>query len=301
MYLIDEPAAVFRSVGVIRVTGGDRLAYLHTQLSQNLEDLAPGDAADFLYLDAKGAPRAVGRAIAADDAVLLVVPAEIGADLAQTLDSYTFLMDAGAELVDGWVRASARGPEGVHADGAPDEPMRATLAEDLVVVRDRSGGVDWLGTPTAVEGAVIATGLPVADEDAWEAWRVHAGEPAWGRDIVTGRRAQELGLLPTHVHLRKGCYPGQESIAKTYNLGRPRRALFVVTFDGPVASGDRVQAGDKEGEVTSAAATSDGWLALCLLPLDREGQLRGAGEVAVGDAKGSIARRVGEGLPQPGA
>ena len=337
---MSEPTALAvarRTVGLVRVTGSERLAFLHTLLSQHVADLAAGQVRDFLFLDAKGGARAAGRLVARDDDVLLAVAPEAAEALAETLANSTFLMDAGAEALGGWTLASARGPadaaasapdaatttdgaalpasdaavpppapalpalDGASSGGAPDEPMTAALEGDLAVIRDRRGGVDWLGPDAAVAAAVAASGLAEADPAALEAWRIAAGEPGWGSEIAAGRRTQELGLLPTHVHLDKGCYPGQESIAKTYNLGRPRRALCVVDLDAPVEVGATVTAGDKTGEVTSAAATDAGAVALCLLPLDRDGAVRGGGTVTVDGVDGRVRRRVGEGEPIPGA
>jgi hypothetical protein len=314
MLLIDEPAIVRRPAGVVCVRGPDRVAYLQNLLSQSLEGLGPGSCADTLYLDAKGNALAAGRAVVHAQAVLLVVPPAVAADLAAALEKYKFLTDVEATDVSGsWVLASLRGPLPLDVPGARAEPMTATPAggtggDELLgtaglVIRDRSGGIDLLGTPAWVEERSAASGLPVAGLDAWEAWRITNGEPAWGSEIVPGRRPQELGLLPTHVHLRKGCYPGQESIAKTYNLGRPRRALAVVRLDGPASPGDRLQAGTTSGEVTSVTAVDGGWVALALLPVDREtGEIAGEGAVTgEGTVTGRVLLRVGAGLPQPGA
>lgn len=301
MDLLDRSACRLRPAGFVRVTGSDRQGYLHTLLSQDIESLGAGDVADFLYLDAKGGAIAAGRAVVLAGEVVLVVPPEVAAPLAERLASYTFLMDAAAEVVEGWALASARGPEPIAAPGARDEPMTGAPHGGGMVIRDRSGGIDWVGPDEWVREAMADSGLPEASEGDWEAWRILSGEPAWGSEIGDGRRTQELGLLPTHVHLSKGCYPGQETIAKTYNLGRPRRALCVVRFDAEVGAGDEVVAGDKSGEVTSAAESDDGWVALAMLPLDREGELRGEGKVSAGGADGVVVRKVGEGLPLPGA
>jgi tRNA-modifying protein YgfZ len=300
--LLDQPAVTLRPDGVVRVSGPDRLAYLHSLLSQDLQSAAAGTVGDFLYLDAKGNALAAGRAVVRDDDVLLVVPPDVTASFVEALQRFTFLLQAVTEdLSATWVMGALRG-EGLPAvDGAPDEPLRAALLDGGALVRDRSGGIDVIGPANWVHERLAATGLPPAGDDDWEAWRIGAGQPGWATEIVPGRRAQELGLLPTHVHLRKGCYPGQESIAKIYNLGRPRRVLAVVEFSGPVSAGDPVTAGTKTGEITSAAAAGPAWVALALLPVDAQGALHGHGEVMVGDVPGRVRRRVGEGVAIPGA
>ena len=289
--LIDQPAVVRRPAGVVRVAGPDRLSYLHTLLSQHLEDAVPGQASDFLYLDAKGYPIAAGRALVRDDHVLLLTPPEVAPGLADQLDRMRFLLQVEvADVSAGWALASTR-PAGADAGTA----MTFTEEPPGLLLRDRSGGLDLLGPEPWVAERVAALGLPEASATDWEAWRIANGEPAWGREIAPGHRPQELGLLPTHVHLRKGCYPGQESVAKTWNLGRPRRALAVVELDA--APGERLAVEGGEAPVTSAVRAGERWLALALLPVDRDGSLPGA----VQDPPGRVLRKVGDGLPIPGA
>jgi folate-binding protein YgfZ len=294
-------ATVARAVGVIRVTGADRLTYLHSLLSQDLEHARPGAVADFLYLDAKGTALAEGRAVVRAGDVLLATPHDVAASLADALGRFTFLLDAAAEdLSAEWTMASVRGPDTDDLPGARSQPMTAAPHGDGKVNRDRSGGVDYLGPSPWVAERVGALGLPEASPRDWERWRIRAALPAWGREIAAGRRTQELGLLPTHVHLRKGCYPGQESIAKTYNLGRPRRALWVAEFDAAVDENTPVRIGDKSGVITSVAPDGPKVVALALLPLDRDGELPD-GDLDADGVGGHVVRRVGEGLLQPGA
>jgi tRNA-modifying protein YgfZ len=105
-------------------------------------------------------------------------------------------------------------------------------------------------------GAVDAE-APLAD-----AWRVEAGRPVWGVEIAPPHLPEELGLLPTHVHLAKGCYPGQEAVARMWMLGRPRRRLARVRIEGDPAlladlgPGWRAGEGRDAVEVTTVAATA---------------------------------------------
>lgn len=304
--LVDSWAWVRRDAGVVVVRGPDRLAFLHNLLSQEFEEAAEGTAADFLFLDVKGNARAAGRAVVRADDVLLVVPERVADELARVLASSTFLMQAKIERLAGWELRSVRGPGaspalGIVAEGLPEAVDGAVLPAVTsgkgVVVRDRSGGLDLVGPGVWLDGLLAGSDLPEAKAGDWEHWRILHGEPSWDAEIVAGRRAQELGLLPTHVHMRKGCYPGQESIAKIYNLGRPRRALVVVELDEPVATGDELGTDLGTGVVTSAVTTASGGLALALVPLDGDGKPPARTERPTG----AVLRRVGEGLPQPGA
>jgi hypothetical protein len=302
MGLLDTTTAVARRpVGVVRVEGHDRLTYLNSLLSQQLEGASPGTVADFLYLDAKGTALAEGRAVVRAGDVLLLTPVDVAASLADALSRFTFLLDATAHDESGtWTLASVRGPDTGDLPGARSTPMTAAPHDPGVVIRDRAGGVDYLGPPAWVEERIAGLELPEAAHEDWERWRIRAAQPVWAHEIAAGRRTQELGLLPTHVHLRKGCYPGQESIAKTHNLGRPRRALCVVEFDAAVAVNGDVMAGDKSGVITSAAPDGDGTVALALLPLDRDGSVLGDGAVTADGVPGRVVARVGAGLAQPG-
>jgi folate-binding protein YgfZ len=302
MGLLDTTTALYaRPVGVIRVSGHDRLTYLHSLLSQDLEQARAGTVADFLHLDAKGTALAEGRAVVRAGDVLLITPRDVTASLTDTLQRFTFLLDAASEDISAdWRLVSVRGPDCDGLPGARTQPMTAAPQGDGIVVRDRSGGVDYLGPSGWVEDRRRDLQLPSSDDTDWERWRISAAVPAWGREIAAGRRTQELGLLPTHVHLRKGCYPGQESIAKTYNLGRPRRALWTATFDAAVPVDADVRVGERTGVITSAAPDDGGVIALALLPLDRDGTLA-TRDLDADGVWGRALRRVGEGLPQPGA
>ncbi|CAN5473290.1 folate-binding protein YgfZ [soil metagenome] len=299
--LIDQVALHRRTDGVIAVTGPDRQTYLHSLLSQDLADARAGTVADFLYLDAKGDPIAVGTAVVHAEQVLLVVPADIAAATAERLDNFRFMMQVEVANRSGdWSIASIRGPGQVEAPGARSQPMTAAPHGPGLVVRERDGGVDLLGPTDWVGERVDELDLPAANQEDWERWRIAAGRPAWQAEVASGRRTQELGLLPTHVHLRKGCYPGQESIAKIHNLGRPRRALAVVRSDASLAPGMPLGEGRRPGEVTSAAAMPDGGtIALALVPLE-DGVLPPS--LTLGDGTVvTVTARVGEGLTQPGA
>src|SRR5918994_1175572 len=86
-------ATVRRPAGVVRIEGHDRLTYLHSLLSQHLEDARPGTVADFLYLDAKGTTLAEGRAVVRAGDVLLVTALDVAVSLADALSRFTFLLD----------------------------------------------------------------------------------------------------------------------------------------------------------------------------------------------------------------
>ena len=125
----------------------------------------------------------------------------------------------------------------------------------------------------AVGGAFLAAGegRRLAGALAWEALRIEAGRPRWAREADARAIPHELDWLRTAVHLTKGCYPGQETIARTLNLGRPPRRLTVLQLDGLVGDlpqpGASVRMGERAvGAVTSVARHHElGPIALALL------------------------------------
>ena len=125
----------------------------------------------------------------------------------------------------------------------------------------------------AVVGTFLAAGegRRLAGALAWEALRIEAGRPRWAREADARAIPHELDWLRTAVHLTKGCYPGQETIARTLNLGRPPRRLTVLQLDGLVGDlpqpGASVRMGERAvGAVTSVARHHElGPIALALL------------------------------------
>ena len=110
----------------------------------------------------------------------------------------------------------------------------------------------------AVVGAFFAAGegRSLAGALAWEALRVEAGRPRWAREADARAIPHELDWLRTAVHLTKGCYPGQETIARTLNLGRPPRRLTVLQLDGLAGDLPRPGASVRMGERAVGAVTS---------------------------------------------
>ena len=110
----------------------------------------------------------------------------------------------------------------------------------------------------AVARAFLAAeeGRRLAGALAWEALRIEAGRPRWAREADARAIPHELDWLRTAVHLTKGCYPGQETIARTLNLGRPPRRLTVLQLDGLVGDLPRPGASVRMGERAVGAVTS---------------------------------------------
>jgi len=247
----------------VDVTGSDRINYLEDVTSQALEDASAGTVRGSLYLDPHGAPQAMFDVAVLADRVALIVPDEdVGTTLVEVLGGRTFLLDASFELTDDEV-VVLRGDDAeevAQATNLSARPGTVRPAGDGFVI-GRDDGVDVVGPKGLLDDlteALLEAGARDGDAADLDAWRVAAGVPAWGSEVSAPHLPEEVGLLPTHVHLGKGCYPGQEAVARMWMLGRPRRRLAVVEAeDGPLVVGWQAGSGRKAVTVTTAAGAAD--------------------------------------------
>lgn len=275
---------------VVEVTGDDRVDYLQAVLSQDVAGLSSGEVAGALHLDGKGRPLAVMDVVVLEDRILLLVPdRDLAEELATTLGGRTFLADASFRVLDETVVA-------VRGDGLAGPGAGEVALDDDVVSVGREHGLDLIGPEELVETRVDELGAaPAAPEDL-ESWRVAHGVPAWAREVRAPHLPEEMGLLPTHVHLQKGCYPGQEAVARMWNLGRPRRRLASVIVHGDVEPGWTTGSGRQQVELTSVTTHDGTRVGLAYVPPDA------APGVRYGDEDEAVVVRglVGEDRPVPG-
>jgi tRNA-modifying protein YgfZ len=219
---------------VLRISGPDRLTWLHSLLSQHVEHLAPGAWTEALVLSPQGHVEHHLALVDDGEAVLAHVEPGTADALLDFLTRMRFLMRVELELTDLAVVRSSTG--------------------DRLVPRDQLAD---LGELAGVEAA--------------EALRVEARRPRLGLDTDHRTLPHEVGWLATAVHLDKGCYRGQETVARVYNLGQPPRRLHLLHLDGSdselPSAGDPVTLDGREvGRVGSAVRHHElGPLALALL------------------------------------
>jgi tRNA-modifying protein YgfZ len=258
----------------VDVTGDDRVRYLADVTSQQLLDVPVTHVRSALYLDVHGAPLAMFDVAVLGDRLALIVPDDdVLTTVVETLGGRTFLLDARFTAHD-HVAIAVRGDDAaaaISAAGLTSVEGRCRLAGDLLIL-SRPGGIDVLGPQAAITEAVEAlaeAGARRAEDGELETWRIRHGIPAWGREVVAPHLPEEVGLLPSHVHLAKGCYPGQEAVARMWMLGRPRRRLAVVEpHGGGVEPGWEAGTGKRAVHVTSVAPTGE--VALAFVPSDAQ-------------------------------
>lgn len=273
-------AVVELPFGVVVVSGADRRGWIDTLSSQRVRDLAPGASAELLFLDVHGRIDYAAAMLDVGERTYLVTEADRAAPLASFLNSMRFMLDVavtvredlavlgfvggmdpptGAGVVGVWRDPWPGVAEGgtryslVGADDAP-HPGRATPFAFALV---EAGALD------AVVADLRARGVAPAGTLAWEALRIAAWRPRLAREVDDRSLPHELDWLRTAVHLTKGCYKGQEGVARTFNLGRPPRRLAFLHLDGsdhllpePGAAVSLASAGSEAGRVVGRVTSA---------------------------------------------
>jgi len=232
--------------GVLRITGQDRLSWLHSLTTQHLEGLAAGESAEALILSPNG--HIEHHLVLTDDGTSTWVHVEPGtaAALAAFLESMRFMLRVEvADVSQDYAVLTVLGPDGAGlaagVEGAARVKQRSFGIIDLVVARDQ--------LPEAA-GELVRRGGALAGMWAFEALRIAARVPRLGLDTDHRTIPHEVGWIETAVHLNKGCYRGQETVARVHNLGHPPRRLVFLDLDG---SADRLPAHGDPVELDGAA------------------------------------------------
>jgi tRNA-modifying protein YgfZ len=219
----------------VTLSGGDVLPYLHAVCTQHTLDLVPGDATQALLLSPKGKIEFAFRLAVLDGGILLDAEAATAPALAERLARFVFRYDVTVgQPVEG--AASLLGPDAEAVLAAAGLPVpaagRAGMAAPDLVVHRTPVGFDLVGPAAPVAAAQLErTGAERAPAGRWELARVAGGLPRAGHELTDDVLAEEAGLLGSHVHLDKGCYPGQETVARVHNLGQVQRRLAGLRFE----------------------------------------------------------------------
>jgi hypothetical protein len=248
--------------GVVTITGPDRLTWLHSLTTQHLSGLAPYTSAESLVLSPKGHVEHDLHLV--DDGTTTWITVEPGTapDLVAWLRRMQFMLRVEvADVTSDWAVLG----EGVDGESAPGQLLAWRDPWPGVV----PGGVSYSGDgdhPGWAWRELIVPRAQLADEAgqqlaglwALEALRVAAWRPRLGLETDHRTIPHEVDWLRTAVHLNKGCYRGQETVARVHNLGRPPRRLVMLHLDGsehrwPSAGDPVVHDGREIGRVTTPA------------------------------------------------
>lgn len=281
-----ERAAAFdrSSRGKIAVAGGDRRAYLHAMLTNDVASLQGGGGCYAAYLSPQG--RLIADMVVLDlgDMLLVDLDRSVTADVLSKLDQFVFTEDVKlGDLSEAFGKLVVAGPDAAtvlaavverESGGPPDADdlsawppfrnLRASFRGHVTVVA-RSDDLGVAAFDLYVErpyveqlfAALVAGGATKADPEDWETLRVEAGRPAFGADMDATTIPLEAGIESRAISFTKGCFPGQEVVIRVVHRGHGRiaRRLVGLTIDGTdvPGAGDALRAGDREaGKITSA-------------------------------------------------
>jgi folate-binding protein YgfZ len=301
--------------GVICVSGVDRLSWLHSLLSQNLKNLNVGESAEALLLDPQGHIEQVVKVIDDGETSWLIVDKSQTENLLAWLTKMVFRMKV--EITD-------RSKEFASVGSVQPMPEISFVSNTHPLIwKDQWPGVvagghryservvkhSWFEHLVLVDGIEkTLNGKVLAGTMAADGLRVAAGRPKALNEVDDKSLPHELDLLATAVHLSKGCYRGQESVAKVHNLGHPPRRLTFLHLDGSEHAlpdvGDEVKVAGEDksrGKITSVAQHFEmGPIALAVVsrsvpedaPLEvsgKHGVIAATQEVIVPSSAGAVA------------
>jgi len=287
--------------GILRLAGKDPVGMLNAVLTNSVPPGAePGAYA--LLLNPKGRVQADLRVLRCGDAVLVDTEPE-GADAArEILGRYApFSRVKLEDLSESWSVLGLYGPGAGHLLGSPDVAEHGTAEVDIggetllaAGVAAPISGYDLIGPSGAVARAkerLVARGAVPVGAGAHETARVEAGIPRFGADLTPENFPGEAGVLDRAVDFEKGCYPGQETVARMRYRGHPNRTLYRISLtDEHIAPGAPILQGEKTvGSITSVSPLPIGGKTLALCYLSRNADLD-----APVSAGGSEVRLLGE-------
>lgn len=290
--------------GVLKVTGEDRLRYLHNQSTNDFEKLQPGQVCDTVFVTPTARTLDLATAYVTEDAVLVVVSPNRREQLLTWLDRFIFpfdkveLTDISADLVvfslfgeQSNTLLSKIATEATslsilgehHTVNIADIPVRIALGSGLansgytlIVDRDRAAIV-W--------SKILEIGAIPFGDRLWENLRIQQGRPVPDQELTEDYNPLEAGLWGT-ISFEKGCYIGQETIARLNTYNGVKQKLWGIKLNQPVSPNTPITIEDsKVGILTSYTNTSSGYFGLGYVRTKAGGE---GLQVTVGEAQGEL-------------
>jgi folate-binding protein YgfZ len=295
--LLREEAGQLRrgELAVLGVTGSEGAEFLQGQLTNDIEALEPGAGCYAALLDRKGKLRSDMVVLReAPDRILIVLPSTAAPEVLRHLDMYRIGRDAEVHAREGLAVTSLGGPRTAEAIGGvalgrEGSHRTVHLAGADVLAVTTAAGADLIAAAEdlgRIEAELASGGVEVVSPEAFEIVRVEAGRPAFGAEMGHETMPQEAGINDRAVSFEKGCYVGQETVARLHYRGKPNRHLRRLRASGPIEAGDPITSGEREvGTVgTAVLSPAGGWLGLAIVRREAE---PGA-EVLVGEVPATV-------------
>jgi folate-binding protein YgfZ len=283
--ILERPGRRIFSIG-----GAEAREYLQGQLTNDLEALDPGRGCYSALLDRKGHMQGDMRVLRTDDGYSIDTEAVAGDAVLRHLSTYKIGREVSIEDLSSErtilsvvgpaasevALAGPLAPEHAHREaeigGLACLAVATDLGIDLLVPGDQAAGV---------HAALVDAGAEPVSEEAAEIVRVESGRPRFGHEMTTATIPQEAGINERAVSFTKGCYIGQETVARLHYKGKPNRSLRGLRLSAPAAAGDPIRLGERELGTVGTAVLSPARGPIALAIVRREAEPRAA--VAVGD------------------
>ena len=267
--------------GKLRVTGSEAAEYLQGQLTNDIEVLAPGEGCYAALLDRKGHMQADMRVLVVDEEKIWIdTEPEAIAAAKRHLEMYKIGRDA--DVVDaGDERAivSLIGPRSAELAGS--SPLPEYCHEEITIngiecpAVGTALGIDLIPQAEDRERLIAAladAGAPEVSADAGEILRIESGTPRFGSEMDTATMPAEVGIVSSAVNFEKGCYIGQETVARLHYKGKPNRHLRGLRLSTPVGPGATLSLGEKEVGKLGGSCVSPAHEAIGLAIVRREAE-----------------------------
>lgn len=276
--------------GKLVVSGPDAAEYLQGQLTNDVEALEIGDGQYAALLDRKGHMQSDMRVLrpSAEEIWLDTEPEPL-AQVRRHLELYSIGRDV--KIVDVTTERSILsliGPRSVEVAGTAALPPHAcettTVAGTECIAAGTRDGIDLIGPADETERlreALRAAGAVEVSPEAALIIRVEAGVPRFGADMGSATLLAEAGIVEDAVSFTKGCYIGQETVARLHYKGKPNRHLRGLRLSAPAGSGAALRLGEKEVGRLGSSTVSPAFGPIGLAIVRREAE--SGAELAVGE------------------
>jgi folate-binding protein YgfZ len=277
--------------GKLRLTGAEAADYLQGQVTNDVAALAPGSGCYAALLNHKGKMLADMRVLRGADHIWVDTEPEALAALVRNASMFSIGRDVQHENVtDAYSILSLIGPEArARLDNPPPETEHAFTEGEHGTYVATDLGVDVICPAAGAAAVREALGVEPVSEAAAECLRIESGRPRFMYDVGTDTIPQEAGLNERAVSFTKGCYVGQETVARLHYKGKPNRHLRGLRLEGAVERGDEIRLGERVVGEVGSSAESPAYGPIALAVIRREAEPGAVVEVGSAPVSGTVA------------
>jgi tRNA-modifying protein YgfZ len=288
--------------GKLLVKGADAAEYLQGQITNDVEALEPDQGCYAALLDRKGHFVADMRVLRLSHSHAGTIWLDTEATALEPLRHHleTYKIGREVEVVDEtreWAISSLIGPRSAEVAGtAPLSPEYAQHYYERdgikILAVATNTGLDMITRSEAAESLreqLLAAGAEPVTEEAAEIVRVESGRPRFGRDFDRGTMPAEAGVVERAVDFQKGCYIGQEPVARLHYRGKPNRRLVGLRLSAPAEEGAALRLGEREVGAIGSACVSLALGPIALAVVRREAEAGDRLEIGDGELSAEVA------------